>query len=109
MADDDTCMALNVHTLSHNAFIEWFGDDFEKLNIVGTYNLVFNATLLAAQGAGSVIALQRQVRVDEAKTLTFVPFDPPLRVALDVVWKKDYKLSPAATAYLEALQDALVS
>ena len=96
-----------IDSLSHNAFIEWFGDDFEKVNIVGTYNLVFNATLLAAEGTGSIIALQRQLRVEEAELLKFIPFDPPLRVASDVVWKRGRKLAPAAEVYLEMLRNEI--
>lgn len=32
-------------TSAYNEFREWFGKDFEKLNIVATYNLLFNAEI----------------------------------------------------------------
>ena len=44
-------------TSVYNEFQAWFGKDFEKLNIVATYNLVFNAALLAEQGIGYVLKL----------------------------------------------------
>lgn len=96
-----------VRTLSHNSFIDWFGEDFERLNIVATYNLVFNATLFAAEGFGSVLALERQVRVGEADVLCFRPLAPAMEVESDIVWKKHRMFSPAAEAFLEALREEL--
>lgn len=96
-----------VRTLSHNSFIDWFGEDFESLNIVATYNLIFNATLFAAAGFGSVLALQNQVRVSEADVLCFRPLEPKMEVESDIVWKKHRMFSPAAEAFLEALREHL--
>lgn len=90
--------------VTQNDFGNWFGDEFENLNVVGTYNLAFNATLLAAEGVASVVALDRQVRVNEADILRFIPFDPPLEVKSDVVWKKHKEFSPAAEAFLEEVK-----
>lgn len=96
-----------VRTLSHNSFIDWFGEDFESLNIVATYNLIFNATLFAAAGFGSVLALQNQVRVSEADVLCFRPLEPKMEVESDIVWKKHRMFSPAAETFLEALREHL--
>lgn len=43
--------------ISGNAFSHWFGEDFERLNIVGTFNLIYNAALLVEAGAGYAISL----------------------------------------------------
>ena len=96
-----------MRTLSHNSFIDWFGEDFESLNIVATYNLIFNATLFAAAGFGSVLALQNQVRVSEADVLCFRPLEPKMEVESDIVWKKHRMFSPAAETFLEALREHL--
>lgn len=93
-------------SFTHNAFIDWFGGDFELLNIVGSYNLSYNATLFAAEGFGSVVALQKQIRVDEAEVLCFVPFEPRLEISSNIVWKKHRVFSPAAEAFLEELKKA---
>lgn len=89
-----------LDSFSHNAFIDWFGEDFDALNIVGTYNLSYVATLLAAEGCASLVALQKQIRVDEASDLVFLPFEPKLEVASDLAWKKHKTFSPAAEAFL---------
>lgn len=94
-----------ISSFSHNAFIDWFGDAFDQLNIVATYNLSYNATLFAAEGFGGVIALEKQIRVDEAETLCFLPFEPRLEVASSIVWKKHRVFSSAAKAFLKELED----
>ena len=96
-----------VRTLSHNPFIDWFGESFERLNIAATYNLIFNATLFAAEGFGSVLSLENQVRVNEADMLCFRPLEPKMEVESDIVWKKHRMFSPAAEAFLDALRDRL--
>ena len=39
-------------TLTSNIFSGWLGTNYEKLNIVATYNLVYNASLMVDEGMG---------------------------------------------------------
>lgn len=87
-----------------NQFRDWFGDDFDKMNIIATYNLVFNAALLAEQGIGYVVTLDKLV--DTMKNdVCFRPLSPILQSGLNIVWKKNQVFSPAAKTFLEALQE----
>ena len=87
-----------------NQFRDWFGDDFDKMNIIATYNLVFNAALLAEQGIGYVVTLDKLV--DTMKNdVCFRPLSPVLQSGLNIVWKKNQVFSPAAKTFLEALQE----
>ncbi len=92
---------------TQNDFANWFGERFDELNVIGTYNLVFYATLLVAEGVGSALTLSRPIRVPEADVLRFVPLDPPLRAASDLVWKKHHVFSPAAEVFLDELKRCL--
>ncbi len=74
---------------------------------VTTYNLIFNATLFAAEGFGSVVSLEKQLRVSEANVLRFVPFEPRLEVESDIVWMRHRPLSPSANAFLDAAKTML--
>lgn len=56
----------------------WFKRDFEDLDIVATYNLLYNAALLARRGIGYVVSLQGIVDVSESSGLTFRPLEPAL-------------------------------
>lgn len=92
---------------STNEFIKWFGEDFEKLNFVATYNLVFNAAFLVEQGAGYVLTLDKLVQITDNKNLCFRPLSPILESGLDIVWKKNRLFSPPADIFFKTLQKKL--
>ena len=91
-------------TSADNEFQNWFGKDFNKLNIIATYNLVFNAALLAEQGTGYLLSLDKLVDTMD-NSVCFRPLNPALESGLDIVWKKYQVFSPAAKIFLEALQN----
>lgn len=87
-----------------NQFRDWFGSDFDEMNIIATYNLVFNAALLAEQGIGYVVTLDKLV--DTMKNdVCFRPLSPILQSGLNIVWKKNQVFSPAAKVFWEVLQN----
>ena len=88
---------------AYNQFQRWFGRDFDKLNIVATYNLVFNAALLAEQDIGYVLSLDRLIDAMD-NDVCFRPLNPRLESGLDIVWKKYQVFSPAAKIFLDRLQ-----
>ncbi|MFL6555654.1 MAG: LysR family transcriptional regulator, partial [Bacillus sp. (in: firmicutes)] len=46
-------------TFSKNEFADWFGEDFDKLNIVATYNLAYNAAIMVDEGIGYAVVLDK--------------------------------------------------
>lgn len=96
-------LAKNPET---NEFLRWFGPDFEKQKIWATYNLVFNAALLAQKGLGYVITLDKLIKADIGD-ICFRPLTPPLTADLDIVWKKNQIFSPAAQLFLKTLKEKI--
>lgn len=92
---------------SDSALEGWTGVGYDRLNIVGTYNLTFNATLFAEQGVASVLCLEGQIRSGESEALCFRPLVPAISVQSFLVWKKARAFSPAARAFLDAFREAL--
>lgn len=92
-------------TASGNEFLDWFGKDFDKLNIISTYNLLFNAVLLVEQGVGHALTLDKLVNTMNNCTVCFRPLSPALTSGLNIVWKKYQVFSPAARIFLETLQN----
>ncbi len=88
-----------------NGVAKWFGDAWKELRITGTYNLFYNAGVMARQGAGCVVSLDGLADTSEASGLRFIPFEPVLESGLDVVWKKYQIFSTAAGLFLEALRE----
>ena len=95
-------------TSAYNEFREWFGKDFEKLNIVATYNLLFNAALLAEQGVGYILSLDGLIN-NMNSDLCFRPLSPALESGLNIVWKKYQVFSPAAQIFLKRIQRGFAS
>ena len=88
-----------------NAYAEWFGNRFEKLNIVATYNLIYNAALMVESGIGYALALDGLVDTLGNRSLCFRPLEPRLESGLNIVWKKYQFFSKAAEVFLEKLQE----
>lgn len=90
---------------SENKFAEWFGTDYEKLNIVATYNLMYNAAILVEAGVGYALTLDKLANTFEDSVLCFRPLRPELESGLNVVWKKYQVFSPAAELFLKTLKE----
>ena len=96
--------AIRRH-INGNAFSHWFGEDFERLNIVSTFNLIYNAALLVEAGAGYAISLDGLTDTSRDSTLCFRPLSPRLESRLAIVWKNDQVFSPAAQLFLDRITD----
>lgn len=92
-------------TMVGNALSGWLGKDFEKLNIVATYNLVYNAALMAEEGLGYVLTLDKLVNTSESSNLCFRPLKPRMEAHLNIVWKKYQVFSGAADRFLSQVQE----
>lgn len=88
-----------------NEFAEWFGEDFDKLNIVTTFNLVYNAAIMVKAGIGYAIALDKIADTTRGSPLCFRPLEPRLESGLNIVWKKHQVFSAAAQLFLERLKE----
>lgn len=91
--------------LDKNELIEWFGEDWGNLNIVTTFNLCYNATVMAKQGVGYVVTLDKLTDTSADSPLCFRPLAPRLESGLDIVWKKYQVFSSAADLFLEKLKE----
>ncbi|MGL5950552.1 MAG: LysR family transcriptional regulator, partial [Cetobacterium sp.] len=96
-------LIVSNQSLVENQIAGWGIKDFSKLNIVGTYNLVFNASLMVDEGFGYALCLDKLVNTSCESTLCFKPLSPILEVNLDIIWKKNQVFSKAAAKFLEFL------
>jgi len=89
----------------NNDYTKWFKGKFETLNIVATYNLIYNAALLVKSGIGYAIALDKLANTSSESVLCFRPLEPKLEAKLDIVWNKFQVRSVAANLFLQKLQE----
>lgn len=87
-----------------SGFLDWFGQYFDNLNIVATYNLVYNAAIMVRAGMGYAITLDKLINTSRSDGLIFKPLEPKLSSGLDIVWKKYQVFSPAGRIFLERLR-----
>ena len=92
---------------AQSGFLNWFGKDFKKLNIVATYNLVYNAAIMVKAGIGYAVTLDKLVNTTGDSEICFRPLSPKLESSLDIVWKKYQVFSPAAKLFLDRLYEKL--
>ncbi len=88
-----------------SGFLDWFGEEFEHLNITATYNLVYNAAIMVEAGMGYAVTLDKLVNTTGDSNLCFKPLSPKLESGLDIVWKKYQVFSPAAKLFLDKLKE----
>ena len=91
-------------TMARKELMAWLGREREELNIVTTYNLIYNASLMVEEGLGYALSLDKLINTTGDSALCFRPLRPKLEVGLDVVWKKYQVFSPATAKFLERLQ-----
>lgn len=90
-----------------NEISGWMGANYEKLHIMTTYNLLYNASLMVEEGLGYALCLDKIIRTSGDGPLCFRPLEPRLEVGLDIVWKKYQIFSKAAAKFLEYLQSEM--
>lgn len=83
----------------------WFGEQMDRLNIVATFNLIYNAAVLVKQGLGVALSFDRLVDTGPASPLCFRPINPPLHVEMYIIWRKYQEFTPIAEMLLKEMQD----
>ncbi|MCR5536065.1 MAG: LysR family transcriptional regulator [Succinivibrio sp.] len=83
-------------------FEPWLGYSFSKLNIVGEYNLVHNASILCEEGIACVLTLDRLVNT-QGRHLRFIPLQPALTSNTYIAWKKYNYLNPLQSLFVEEI------
>ena len=94
--------------LSREALLEEypkiFGTALEKFQIVATYNLIYNAAILAREGLGYPISLDKLINDAE---LCFRPLEPEFKSELKFIWRKNFLLTPQAQVLLDEMKRSL--
>lgn len=90
-----------------NEISGWLNEDFNVLNVIATYNLIFNASLLVQEGSGYALTLDKLINTSGNSSLCFKPLEPKLEVGLILVWKKYHLFSKAAKYFLDQLRQEI--
>ena len=104
----DVPIVVSRHSLPKSYLTEWY-KNAENINVIGTYNLLHNASYIAESKIGCVLCLDKLINTTGESNLTFRPLHPTLEVQLDVVWKKYQVFSKAAQIFLKYLNNKITN
>ncbi|WP_041556682.1 LysR family transcriptional regulator [Carnobacterium sp. 17-4] len=108
LPDDLQFLSLFVssQSLVDNQIGDWMGKNLESQQIIGTYNLLYNASIMVREGIGCALCIDGIINT-QGTNLTFVPLRPRLEANLNMIWKKNAIHSKAATVFLNAIQTSI--
>ncbi len=90
--------------MTDNELAGWLKGDISSLSIIGTYNLIYNASLMVEEGIGCALCLEGLVYTGSDSPLCCRPLSPALEVPLYLIWKKYRPLTKPAQLFLEQMQ-----
>ena len=104
----DKPLILSRQHREGSALSMWLGKSEAELNVVATYSLLYNGSILVDEGVGYAITLDKIINT-KGSNLCFKPLTPTLQAGLYIVWKKYQVFTKAAELFLRTLQDNLDS
>ena len=79
--------------------------DLSRLNIVATYNLIYNASLLVEDGLGYALCFDRLINTTGDSPLCVRPLVPRMKNAGNLIWKKYQVFSPAVQLFIDRIRE----
>ena len=76
----------------------WFGHLYGNTSIFATYDLLYNAAIMAQKKMGIVLTIELESKFDNLK---FIPLAPKLEFGSVLVWKKNQIKSEAMEAFID--------
>lgn len=100
----DKPLIISHQTFANDEMISWLKKDISQLNIVASYNLLYNASRFVKADFGYAIALDKLINTSGDSELCFKPLSPTLEAGLCIVWKRYQVFSRAAEQFLRQIK-----
>lgn len=83
----------------------WMKKELSELEIVATYNLLFNASLMVEEGLGYAIGLDKIMHTSGNSNLCFRPLTPKKEAGMSIIWKKYQVFSKASEKFMQKMKE----
>ena len=103
----DLPLLISEQGLEEHRFQNWWGNLVKRINIIGTYTLVFNAQLMVSEGSAYMITFDNLINNSNNSNLTFRPLAPAITETTNVIWKKNIVQSKVAQLFIQRLKASL--
>ena len=100
-------LIMSRQALVQEDISRWGKKQIQNLNVVATYNLVYNAAIMTREGFGYTLTLDKLANTGSDSDLCFRPLKPELHINLNLVWKKYQIFSKASQKFLEYLKNEI--
>ncbi len=87
-----------------NELASWFGNYYEKLNVVFTSNLNTNGAIMVSKGLAYSLVIEGAMSFWDKSKVTYRPLSPALTATSVLAWKRGQPFSLAATKFIEYIQ-----
>lgn len=103
----DRPVILSEQAYQQQRFEDWWRNESDNINIIGTYNLLFNAAIMVQNHSCLALAFENLISVEQNSQLTFRPLAPEQIEPTTLIWQKNNSLSSVANLFLNKLKASL--
>lgn len=100
-------LILPRRTTMQSEVAHWFGERFERLDVVAHANLVSNSMSMVREGVGVGITSSAPSLDNLAGDLVSLPLEPPLKIRTLIAWRHELALGEAARTFVEYIRASL--
>ncbi len=86
-------------------FPRWCGENMEKLNFIGSFNLSYNGSIFVKEGLGYLLTFEHLIDTSKESGLCFRPITPQLDTDMYIIWKKYQVFSPIVDLFVRRLKE----
>ncbi|MBO0458149.1 LysR family transcriptional regulator [Enterococcus hulanensis] len=101
-------LLINDQSTVSKQIEDWYGKSLDNSKIIGSYNLLYNASLMVKEEVGCALCIDGIINTENS-SLKFVPLYPTLQAKISIVWKKNQVFSHAAALFLKTIRAAIES
>ncbi len=99
----DKPLLISRHSNDNNFITNYLGKNINELNIVATYNLIYNASLLVKEKVGYALTLENLLNIENTDII-YKRLSPLLTSKLHIAWKKYVLLTKPIELFLDCLE-----
>ena len=87
-----------------NELASWFGDYYQRLNVVFTSNLSTNSAVMVSNGLAYSLAIEGSIPFCDQSKITYRPLSPSLTATSVLAWKRSQPFSAAVTKFIDHMK-----
>ena len=82
----------------------WFGDEFDKLNVLFTSNLSSNGSVMVCHKLAYAIVIKGSISLWNQEKITYRPLNPELSASSVLAWRRQQPFGLAASKFIEHIK-----